>query len=122
MEPTETKNGLTKEERTWGMAAHLAAVVGYMGIPFGNVIGPLVVWLIKKDASAFVNDQGKEAINAQISYCLYLAVAGLLCFIGIGFVLFPMVYVAGLVFLIVATVQSNEGFRYRYPYIIRFLK
>ncbi len=122
MDPIETPTTPAKEERTWGMIAHLSAVLGYMVIPFGNILGPLVVWLLKKDTSEFVSDQGKEALNAQISYTIYLAVSGFLCLVGIGFVLFPIVYVAGLIFLIVATVQSNEGVRYRYPYILRFIK
>ncbi len=56
-----------QEERTWGMLCHLCALAGFIGIPLGSIIGPLVIWLIKKDASAFVNEQGRNSLNFQIS-------------------------------------------------------
>ena len=72
-----------KEERLWAMTAHLSAFVGYF-FPFGNILGPLVVWIAKRDTSEFVEDQARESLNAQISVTIYLAVAAVLFLIIIG--------------------------------------
>ena len=68
-------NEVTQEQKTWGMIAHLSALVGLI-IPFGNILGPLVVWLVKKDTMPFVDDQGKEALNFNIT--LAIVIAGLM--------------------------------------------
>ncbi len=109
-----------KEERTWGMACHLASLAGLV-VPFGNVIGPLVIWLIKKDEMPFVDDQGKESLNFQINLAVYLIIAGILTFVFIGFLLFPIIGIFGLVYTIIASIKSNEGISYRYPLTIRVL-
>src|SRR6476469_8907749 len=80
---------MDRNERMWGMFCHLAALAGYIGIPFGNVIGPLVIWLIKKEDYPFVDDQGKESLNFQITILIAAFVAFLSAFVAIGFVLFP---------------------------------
>jgi uncharacterized protein len=74
------------EERQWAMFAHLSALVGVI-IPLGSIIGPLVIWLIKKDTMPFVNDQGKEALNFNITVGIAAIVCWILCFILIGFLL-----------------------------------
>ena len=113
---------ISKDDRTWGMLAHLSAIVGYFIIPFGNIIAPLVIWLVKKDQSWFVDNQGKEALNFQISMTLYAFVSGILMLVLIGFVLIVIVYIIGLVLTIVATIKANEGVLYRYPLTIRFIR
>ena len=112
---------ISKDDRTWGMLAHLSAIVGYFLIPFGNIIAPLVIWLIKKDQSWFVDNQGKEALNFQISMTLYAFVSGILMLVLVGFVLIVIVYILGLVLTVVATIKANEGVLYRYPLTIRFI-
>ena len=112
---------LSQQERTWGMVCHLAALAGYI-IPFGNVVGPLAIWLLKKDQFWFVNDQGKEALNFQISFTIYAIGAGIAIIVLIGIVLLPLIAVLGLVLIIVAAVKANEGVAYRYPLTIRFIK
>lgn len=111
-----------KESRTWGMLCHLAAIVGFI-IPFpvGNVLGPLVVWLVKREEFPFVEEQGKEALNFQISMSIYMAVAGLItCFLfGIGY--FALV-IADVVLLAIAASKASRGESYRYPLAIRFIK
>lgn len=57
---------LTEEDRTWGMICHLSGFAGYV-VPLGQIVAPLIIWLIRRDKSAFVDNQGKEALNAQIS-------------------------------------------------------
>jgi uncharacterized protein len=112
----------TKEERTWAMACHLSAFVGLIGVGFGHVVGPLIVWIWKKDQFPLVADQGKEALNFQISLTIYILAAWALCFVFIGFILLPLLGIAALVLVIMAAVKANEGVAYRYPATIRFIK
>jgi len=111
----------TKEARTWAMLSHLGVFAGYI-IPFGHIIAPLVIWLIKKDESPFVDDQGKESLNFQISMTIYFIIALLLMFVFVGFILLPALVIFDLVIVIVAGVKANEGVKYRYPLSIRFIK
>ncbi len=115
-EPTE------RESRLYGMLCHLLALAGFIGIPFGNILGPLVIWLIKKDMYPFVDDQGKESINFQISLTIYALVAGALTIIVIGIPLLVAVGIFGLVEIILAAIRANEGAPYRYPLSMKFLK
>ncbi|MCP4259167.1 MAG: DUF4870 domain-containing protein [Planctomycetes bacterium] len=115
---------LNKDARMWGMICHLAGLCGLIPIVpvIGSVIGPLIVWQMKKDEFGFVNDQGKEAVNFQISIVIYTLVSGLLCLTCIGIFLLPVVGVFYLVFLLIAAVKANNGEYYRYPLIFRFIK
>ena len=117
--PTE---GYSKDERMWGMFCHLAALAAFVGIPLGNVIGPLVVWLIKKDEFPFVNEQGKESLNFQISMSIYALVCFPLMFVLIGIPLLIAVVIADLVLVIMAALKAYEGIAYRYPLTIRLIK
>jgi uncharacterized Tic20 family protein len=114
------------DARMWAMFCHLAGFAFLLPITlgFGSVIGPLVVWLIKKDQYPFVNEQGREAVNFQITMFIYGLVAGLLMIVCIGFALVLAVAVVDIVFIIIAAIKANEGEHYRYPYplIFRFLK
>ena len=112
---------VSKDERTWGMLCHLAAFSGFI-IPLGNVLGPLVIWLIKKDEMPFVNDQGKESLNFQLTMMIALIISAILVVVLIGFVLLAILAVFQIIVLIIATIKANEGVRYRYPYAIRFIK
>ena len=112
---------LTKEERTVAAAAHLAAFAGHL-FPFAHIIAPLAVWLWKRDSSAFVNDQGKESINAQITATIYAVACIPLCFVLVGFVLLGLLYLAGVILVILAAVATYEGRVYRYPLILRLVR
>lgn len=111
-----------KDEHMWGMLCHLTALVAYVGVPFGHILGPLVVWLIKREQSSFVDDQGKEALNFQISITIYGLVAAVLTLVIIGIFLGIALVIFDLVMVIIASVKANRGERYRYPLTIRFLK
>ncbi len=115
------KRELTQEEKTFGMLAHLSALSGFI-IPFGSILGPLIVWLIKKDQSAWVDQQGKEALNFNISVAIYAIVASILIFIIIGIFLAIAVGVFWLVMVIIATVKVNNLEDFQYPLAIRFIK
>ena len=104
------------------MLCHLTALSFLIGVPFGHILGPLIVWLIKKDEFSSVDDHFKESLNFQISMTIYAAIAGILTFIFIGFPLLAMIGVADVVLVIMATVKVNKGERYRYPCTIRLIK
>jgi uncharacterized Tic20 family protein len=104
------------------MFTHLSALAGIIGIPFGSLLGPLILWLIKKDDFSYVDRQGKEALNFQISMTLYaLAATPLLC-IGLAVVIWPALAIIDIVFVIIAAINANDGKDYRYPLTIRFVK
>jgi len=121
---TGTNEELSKDARKWAMFCHLAGLAGLLPMTpvFGSVIAPLIIWQIKKDEFEFVDEQGKEALNFQISILIYAIAAGLLCFACIGFFLLPAVYIFDMIFLLIAAVKANNGERYRYPLSIRFIK
>ena len=110
-----------KTARNWAVAAHLSGLSLYLGVPFGNILGPLLIWLFKKDASPFVEAQAKEALNFQISMSIYGIVAALLAFVLIGFLLIPALFIAHIVLTIIASVRVSEGRAYSYPLTIRLI-
>ncbi|MBN8801877.1 MAG: DUF4870 domain-containing protein [Stenotrophomonas acidaminiphila] len=103
------------------MFAHLAALAGIV-IPLGNLLGPLIVWLVKKDTMPFVADQGKEALNFNITVFIAAFVSGILTLVLIGFLLLIVVGIAWLVLTILAALAANKGETYRYPFTLRLIK
>lgn len=113
---------VSKEEQNWAMACHLSALAGFL-IPFGNMVGPLIVWLIKRAEMPQVEIHGKEALNFQITVSIALLICALLMFVLVGFVLIFIVGLGALVLTIMAAVKvSNGDFGYRYPFALRLLK
>lgn len=126
-------SGISAEERQWAMFAHLSALAG--GIitagwagSIGCFIGPLVIWLMKKDTMPFVDDQAKEALNFNITVAIIFFALFVLTLVtlGIGVVLtLPIMILVGLawlVFTIIASIKANQGERYRYPLTLRLVK
>jgi uncharacterized Tic20 family protein len=111
-----------RQDRTLDATCHFLSFAGLIGIPFGNILGPLVLWAIKKDEMPSVNEHGKESINFQISMTIYTIVAGLSILIAIGIVLLPAIILLNLVLVIIAGVKAANGEFYRYPMTIRFIK
>jgi len=112
---------MSKDERTWGMFCHLIAFSGFI-IPFGSIFGPLVIWLIKKDEMPFVDDQGKESLNFQLTMLIAFIISFILVFVLIGFILMGILLIYEIIVLIIASIKANDGVKYRYPYVIRFIK
>jgi uncharacterized protein len=133
--------------RTWAALCHLGAFAAFLGIPFGHLIGPLLVWTLKRGDSAFVDDQGREAVNFQISLTIYMValavLGGLALLLVVGPAVWPLfdagpwlfaatafvvvvvafgLLVYAFVATIVAAVRANEGVRFRYPLTIRLLR
>lgn len=108
--------------RQWGMACHLIALVGLLGNGIGFLLGPLILWAVKKEDHPFIDEQGKEAVNFQITMFLAAIVSAILCTILIGIVFLLAVGLMSIVFPIIAAVKVNAGERYRYPLSFRFIK
>jgi len=106
MDDTQTRNLAT--------LCHLGGLLGFLP--------PLIIWLLKKDDSPLIDDQGKEATNFQITMLICFIASWVLCFVFIGFVLLPIVGIFDLVMIIIASVKCSKGEKYRYPLAIRFLK
>ena len=100
---------------------HLSALAGFVIPGAGHILGPLIVWLVKRGDSAEIDAHGKEALNFQISMLIYNVVAGILCLIVIGFVLLAVLHVLNVVFVIIASLRASEGQMYRYPLTLRLL-
>jgi hypothetical protein len=107
------------EAAKWAMVCHLAALAGFI-VPFGNIVGPLIVWLAKRKVDGFVDRQGKEAINFQISMIVYSFVAAFIP--AIGMLIIFLIAVTDLVLLIMAGVRAKGGMEYRYPLAFRLIK
>ncbi len=113
------------EERNWAVATHLASFSGYIGIPFGHILGPLILWLMKKDSSSFLDEVGKETVNYNISIILWFVAAFVLFFtiIGIPLAILMVIFlsVMDIIVTIMAAVAASNGQQYRYPLTIRFI-
>lgn len=110
-----------QEARQWAMFCHFAAFIGLV-FPFGSLLGPLIVWQLKRESDPFVDAQGKEALNFQITVALAMFVSFLLMLVVIGFFLLGLVCLAALVLTIIAGIKANEGKAYRYPFCLRLIK
>ncbi|WLG95970.1 DUF4870 domain-containing protein [Pseudomonas sp. FP198] len=111
----------SREARQWAMFCHLSALLGIF-IPFGSLIAPLVIWQVKRESDPFIDAQGKEALNFQITVAIAAAISLLLMIVVIGFFLFGLVAIGALVLTIIAGVKANEGQPYRYPFTWRLVK
>lgn len=130
--PAPHNSGVPQQERQWAMFAHLSALLGGLLTSalggWGFFIGPLVIWLVKKDEMPFVADQAKEALNFNItvSAVFLLLLVFTLVTIGLGALLaVPLAVVIGvaaLVLIVIAAVKANDGIAYRYPLTIRLIK
>ena len=113
-----------QDAKMWAMFCHLGGLAMFLSVPFpfASVIVPLILWLIKKDDFPFVDEQGKEALNFQISIAIGILVCIPLCFIIIGAFLLPALMIFNLVMIIIASIESNKGKHYHYPFSLRLVK
>lgn len=126
---------LPQDARTWAMLSHLSALIGLFGNGLGFILGPLIVWLVKRGDHPFIDEQGKEAVNFQLTVFVMLVVLTLalvaLAFSSPAELGVPVVFGGGLaiavigigdvVLTIVAAVRANAGRHYRYPIVFRFI-
>jgi uncharacterized Tic20 family protein len=104
---------VTQDEKTFGMLAHLLGIISF--------IGPLVIWLIKKDQSQFVNENGKIALNFQLTMLIAFLIGGILQFVLIGFVINGILTVINVILCVVNAMRAFNGTVPRYPYSIPFV-
>ena len=117
----EASGGTPTGDNTMAMLCHLLSLTQFI-IPIGNIVGPLILWLVKKDQDAFVDATGKEVLNFQISMTIYALVCLLLMLVFIGIILLPILMIVNVVFTIVAGIKANDGELYKYPFTIQFIK
>lgn len=120
--PSATATLPSKEAKQFGMLCHITGLAGLLTAGFGNWIGPLVIWLLKKEEYPFVDDQGKEALNFQITCLIGFLIGVVTTWLIIGFLIIAVVGVLWLIYTIIAAVQASEGVTYRYPFSIRLIK
>ena len=121
-EKKEPAGSVQKQERTWATFCHLSSLVAFIGIPFGNILGPLVIWLIKKNEMPLVNEEGRASLNFQISMTLYTIIAFILCFVAVGFLLIFPIILANVVLVIIAAIKTSNGEKFQYPCTIVLIK
>lgn len=113
----------TSDEKLWGLILHLGGALGgfssYVGVPGGSLLIPLIIWLVKKDTSAFLNDQGKEVLNFHLCILAVCIVCFLTC---IGAILIYPIGIIALVLGIIGGIKAQEGTTYRYPLNFRLIK
>lgn len=112
----------TTTERNWAVFCHLGGFALYV-LPFmlGNVLVPLVIWLMKRNESPYIDEHGREALNFQISMTIYATVAFALAFLLIGFLLLPPLAIFHFVLMVIASVRASQGELYRYPLTLRLI-
>ena len=108
--------------RNWNILCHASALLGVFFHFPGHLVGPLIVWLAKRDDSPEIDAHGKESLNFQISMLIYNVIAAVFCLVLIGFVFLAALWVLNAVFVIVASIQASDGKFYRYPMTIRFIE
>ena len=110
-----------RDENMWAMFCHLSTFTILLIPSFGNIIAPLIIWLIKKDEFPFVNDQGKEALNFQITMTIFFIAAAIFSLFVIGIPILIALFFFVPIVTIIAAIKANEGQMYRYPLTIRFI-
>lgn len=111
------------------MLCHLSALIVLLGIPFGNILGPFIIWLFKKNRFPIVDELGKESMNFQIAMSIYTIISLVLALgftpVLIGFLFYPVtgiIIVADIALTIVATIKASNNEPYRYPFIFRLIR
>ena len=110
---------ISDDENKLAIVSHLLAFSTFI-IPFGNILGPLAIYLIKRDESDYVRHHAAEALNFQINMTIYTGISALLIFVLVGFILLPIVLAIDVILTIVAAVRASNNVRYTYPLTIRF--
>jgi uncharacterized protein len=119
--PAIQTSSTSSEVRTWSVLCHASALLGLFFHFLGHILGPLIVWLLKRDMSPEIDANGKESLNFQISMLIYDAIAAILCIVLIGIPILIALWVLNTVFVIIASIKTSEGKTYRYPLTIRLI-
>lgn len=109
-------------DNSLAVVMHLLGFAAFVFPTFGNILAPLILWLVKRASSPYLDRVGKEVLNFQISYTIYGVIAGALCFVIIGFLILPVLGLLWIIFMILAAVKTSNGEEFRYPLTIRILQ
>lgn len=104
-------------ERNWAMLAHF---LGLAPMPILNVLGPLLVWLLKKDSSTYIQQHAKEAVNFQVTVLIGLFISFWFCAILIGFLMIGVILITNIVLVFACAIKAKHGEIVRYPFALRF--
>lgn len=118
---TEQNVTITENERNWATIVHLSALAGYL-FPLLVFFAPLLIWLLKRNQLPFVDDQGKEAVNFQLTMFIAFLICIPLMLIVVGFILAAILGIVDLILIVVAAINANNGKYYRYPFNWRLIK
>jgi uncharacterized protein len=113
---------LTTDAKNWAVICHLVALLGVPLPLVGHVVGPVVVWTMKRDDHPFIDDQGNESVNFQISMVIYMIAAIIGICLVVGLFLLPVLWVTNVIMVIVAAIKASNGEAYRYPFCLRLIK
>ena len=111
-----------QEAQQWAMFCHLGSLAHLVGIPFAGLVLPIILWQSKKDTHPFIDEQGKEVVNFQLTVLLAVLICIPLCFVCVGFILLGVIGILDIVLTILAALAASKGEHYRYPLCIRFIK
>ena len=121
-QPPPPATGTSSDVRTWCVLCHASALLGLFLHFFGHLLGPLIVWLVKRGDSPEIDAHGKESLNFQLSMLIYDAIAFVLCFVLIGIPILILLWVLNTIFVIIASIQASEGKLYRYPLALSLIR
>jgi uncharacterized Tic20 family protein len=119
--PPSPAPATSSDVRTWCVLCHASALLGLFFHFLGHLLGPLIVWLLKRRDAPEIDAYGKESLNFQLSMLIYDAIAGILCIVLIGIPILIALWVLNTVLVIIASVKASEGKFYRYPFTIRLI-
>ena len=111
-----------EKQRLWAVFAHLSALLMLLGLPLGNVLGPLVIWLIKRKKMPQVDEAGRQSLNFQISMSLYTLISFIVCYVFVGFLLILPILLFNIVMVLYATIKTSNQERFKYPLTIHFIR
>ncbi|MCH1931119.1 DUF4870 domain-containing protein [Shewanella sp. A25] len=114
------EQAVTKSDREFGLLVYASSFIGYL-VPFGSILGPLILWLMKRDESAFVDRCGRSCLNFKLSMLVYVLIGAVLAIIGIGFILLLALAALDLICTVIGLIKASEGQVYRYPLTIKFI-
>jgi uncharacterized protein len=113
---------LTSEAKNWAVLCHLSALFGFLGPGFGHLIGPVLVWLFKRHDHPFIDENGKESVNFQISITIYAVLISPTVCVAIGIPLLIALFVANVILVVLAAIRASNGELYHYPLCLRLIK
>ncbi|WP_105201133.1 MULTISPECIES: DUF4870 domain-containing protein [unclassified Pseudoalteromonas] len=118
--PEKNDTAKSNDEKSMAMLCHLAALAGFI-VPFGSILGPLIIWLVKKEEMPIVDRHGRESLNFQLTMLIAYIVCFILIFVAVGILLLPIVALFSFIMVIVASIKAYEGKEFSYPFTIKFL-